>query len=59
MDSVNWRKATYSGTGGGDCIEVGHTDHTIMVRDTKNRSGLVLAVPAAAWQAFAQAVKHA
>jgi hypothetical protein len=30
---------------------------TVLVRDTKNRTGNVLSVPASAWRAFVSAVK--
>lgn len=33
--NVNWRKASYSADGGGNCVEVGQAAGTIGVRDTK------------------------
>jgi hypothetical protein len=51
-----WRVATYTGSSG-DCVEVGDTDHAILVRDTKDRAGGTLAFPATTWQAFANALK--
>jgi hypothetical protein len=53
----NWRTASYSGANGGECVEVASTDEAVMVRDTKNRAGATLSVPAHAWQAFIAAVK--
>ena len=47
-----WRKASYSGNGGGSCVEVGNAPCVVLVRDTTNRSGVTLAVPSEAWQAF-------
>ena len=47
----NWRKSTYSGANGGDCVEVG-IENSVLVRDTTNRDGFTLSVPAAAWTAF-------
>jgi hypothetical protein len=47
-----WHKSSYSGNGGADCVEVGHTPGQILVRDTKQRNGHVLRFPAEAWQAF-------
>ena len=35
----SWRKSSYSGNNGGDCVEVGHQDTDVAVRDTKNREG--------------------
>ena len=47
-----WRKSSYSGGNGGGCVEVASTPGAVLVRDTTNRAGAVLAVPAAAWQRF-------
>lgn len=55
MDDVNgqsWRKSTYSTGNGGDCIEVAAAPRGMLVRDTKNREGFVLSVPAEAWRTF-------
>jgi Domain of unknown function (DUF397) len=46
-----WRKSTYSGANGGDCVEVAATD-VIMVRDTRDRGGVMVTVPTETWQAF-------
>jgi hypothetical protein len=54
----NWRKSTYSGANGGDCVEVASID-VILVRDTADRSGAVLKVPAKAWRKFAASLKGA
>ena len=51
-----WRKSTYSGANGGDCIEVASTD-VIMVRDTVDREGMVLTVSAEVWQRFTSSLK--
>ena len=53
----NWRTASYSGSNGGECVEVASTDEAVLVRDTKNRAGATLSVPANAWQAFIAAMK--
>jgi hypothetical protein len=52
-----WRKASYSGNGGGSCVEVGSAAPVVLVRDTTNRNGVTLAVPADAWQAFTDGLK--
>lgn len=46
---MDWRKATYSNAQGGSCVEVASTDG-VMVRDTTNRDGYTLSVPAEAWR---------
>ncbi|MGW3231999.1 DUF397 domain-containing protein [Kitasatospora sp. NPDC001095] len=58
LTDVSWRKSSYSGTGGGACIEVadGFADVT-PVRDSKDPSGPALLFPTAAWQAFVTAVR--
>ena len=48
---MDWRKSTYSGSNGGDCVEVA-SDRAVMVRDTTNRDGGTLAFSAAAWATF-------
>lgn len=50
-----WRKSTYSGGTGGNCVEVGHTARHVLVRDTQDREGRTLSVPAQAWEAFTRA----
>ena len=54
MDTLEsrWRKSSFSGGNGGGCVEVASTPGVILVRDTTNRAGAVLAVPAAAWLRF-------
>jgi hypothetical protein len=50
-NGVVWRTSSYTG-GSGDCVEVAAAADTVLIRDTKDREGPVLAVPAAAWHAF-------
>jgi hypothetical protein len=60
MEAVDspWRKSSYSGTNGGDCVEVA-ARADVLVRDSTNRSGLVLSVSADAWRAFTGRLKSA
>lgn len=46
-----WRKSTYSGNNT-NCVEVSGVGRQFAVRDTKDRSGPVLAFGAAEWSAF-------
>jgi hypothetical protein len=55
--SLNWRKSSYSGNGGQSCVEVASTD-VVLVRDTTDRTGPVLAYSTAAWRRFADRVKR-
>ncbi len=52
-----WRKASYSGNGGGNCVEVGDAARVVVVRDTTDRSGPVLRFSPAVWRRFADQVK--
>jgi hypothetical protein len=54
-----WRKSSYSGNGGGSCVEVGQAPAVVFVRDTKaNGRGPVLRFTADAWRMFADTVKR-
>ena len=55
MESV-WRKSSYSGDNGGECVEVA-TAEAVLVRDTTDRNGAVLAFPSDAWRAFTKTIK--
>jgi hypothetical protein len=55
---LKWRKASYSSNGGGNCVEVGEARHGVLVRDTKNRAGVVLRFTPGAWRRFADRVKR-
>lgn len=48
---VGWRKSTYS-AGQGQCVEAARISESVCVRDSKNRSAGVLAVPPSSWSAF-------
>ena len=52
-----WRKSSYSGSSGNDCVEVAKPDSTVLVRDTADRDGSVLAVDAVAWQRFTASLR--
>jgi len=50
--SAPWRKSSYSGTNGGDCVEAADLDGRILIRDTTDRDGVVLSVSPDAWHRF-------
>jgi hypothetical protein len=55
-NELSWRKSSFSGASGGDCVEVaGHGDR-ILVRDSKDR-GPVHQYPARDWLAFITIIK--
>ncbi|WP_333771664.1 DUF397 domain-containing protein [Streptomyces sp. IBSBF 2435] len=47
-----WFKSSYSGTGGGDCVEVAASSGMVHVRDSKDTSGPQLAIELGAWASF-------
>ncbi|WP_323384440.1 DUF397 domain-containing protein [Streptomyces calidiresistens] len=47
-----WFKSSYSGSEGGECVEVAHTVDTMHVRDSKQDKGPVLTVRPDAWTRF-------
>jgi hypothetical protein len=53
---VAWRKAARSTANGGECVEVAGLPGRVLVRDTKDPAGPVLAVPPAAWRAFVRSL---
>lgn len=52
-----WRKASYSGSNGGSCVEVGSADRKILVRDSTNRAAGHIDVTTEAWTAFLSKIK--
>lgn len=54
---TTWRKSSYSGGNGGDCVEVGGTERVVLVRDTKDRGGAALTFGPDAWRQFAATIK--
>jgi Domain of unknown function (DUF397) len=62
MDAT-WRKSSYSGGNGGNCVEVGAQAQAqaqagrVLVRDTRDRQGPVLRFTPGSWQRFADQVR--
>jgi hypothetical protein len=57
MEGMNWRKSSYSGNSGGNCTEVATVPGALLVRDSKDPCGPVLAFGREAWDAFAATLK--
>ena len=54
----NWRKSSYSGGQGGQCVEVASTPGHVAIRDTKdNGNGPVLRVSPAGWSRLVKTLK--
>jgi hypothetical protein len=55
--ALSWHKSSYSGSSGGQCIEVATSGH-VLVRDSKNSYGGRLTFSAQAWREFAARIKN-
>ncbi|MDR3033481.1 MAG: DUF397 domain-containing protein [Kitasatospora sp.] len=56
LNASMWRKSSYSGGDGGDCIEVDDTNPGT-VRDSKDPDGPRLTFTPGTWQTFVASVK--
>jgi hypothetical protein len=54
--ALSWHKSSYSGSNGGQCIEVAASGG-VLVRDSKNPDGGRLVVSARVWREFAARIK--
>ncbi|MFI5900202.1 DUF397 domain-containing protein [Streptomyces cyaneofuscatus] len=53
VDGLRWSKSSYSGSGGGDCVEVAASLDAVYVRDSKAvDGGPILRVGRGKWVAF-------
>jgi hypothetical protein len=52
VEVATWRKSSYSGDSGNACVEIGDGGRLVLVRDTTDRTGAVLSVPAQTWRTF-------
>lgn len=53
LSRAQWRKASYSGTNGGNCVEVAaNLADVVAVRDSKDPDGPVLVLDPSVWQAL-------
>jgi hypothetical protein len=53
----SWRTSSYTGNGGGNCVETASANGLLLVRDTKDRDGGTLGFSAEAWKAFTGSIK--
>ncbi|WP_079148832.1 DUF397 domain-containing protein [Streptomyces agglomeratus] len=56
-EQLKWRKSSYSGQNGGDCVEcaVPASQAKVYVRDSKNAQGPCLGFEPQAWSQFVEA----
>lgn len=53
-----WHKSSYSGNGGGDCVEVARNlPGFVAVRDSKNPDGPILIISKDEWDSFITRVR--
>lgn len=57
LDGAAWRKSSYSGTNGGSCVETADQAGQVLIRDTTDRGGVLLSIPASAWRKFADSLR--
>ncbi|MDG4779299.1 DUF397 domain-containing protein [Micromonospora sp. WMMD961] len=59
MTDARWHTATRSSNNGGDCVEVAdNLPGRVLVRDSKDRDGGILAFAPAAWASFVDGVRR-
>jgi hypothetical protein len=51
-----WRKSSASG-GNGNCVEVAKSGSSVLVRNSRNRSGTVLKLSCAQWRGLVQRIR--
>lgn len=49
---LRWVKSSFSSDGGGGCVELATADRGVVVRDSRDRRGPRLAIPALSWADF-------
>jgi hypothetical protein len=59
LSDVKWIKSSYSGVSGGDCVEAAAVrPGVVVVRDSKNPSGVMLSFDSEDWNDFLRRIKH-
>lgn len=57
LTGAEWRKSRYSGSNGGNCVEVAcNLPGIVAVRDSKHPNGPVLVATPQEWEAFVRGV---
>jgi hypothetical protein len=58
MKGARWRKSSYSGGSGGNCVEVAtNVPGVVAVRDSKDPDGPVLALSRESWDMLTSVIK--
>ncbi|MFJ3700870.1 MULTISPECIES: DUF397 domain-containing protein [unclassified Streptomyces] len=53
-----WFKSSYSGGGGGNCVEIAVCAESVLVRDSKDTQRQALTISPRAWSAFTGIAAH-
>ncbi|MGW0596876.1 DUF397 domain-containing protein [Streptomyces sp. NPDC002776] len=48
----NWRKSSYSGDQGGNCVEIAEATDSVAIRDSKTPTGPILTIDPATFTTF-------
>lgn len=56
-EALHWFKSTYSGSEGGQCVEVATAPDVIHIRDSKHPENKALQVSPTTWTTFTTALK--
>ncbi|WP_432156688.1 DUF397 domain-containing protein [Streptomyces sp. bgisy153] len=55
---ATWFTSSYSNGAGGECLACAITDSGVLIRDSKDAAGPVIAVSGRSWQSFANAQRR-
>ncbi|WP_084262365.1 DUF397 domain-containing protein [Actinomadura formosensis] len=58
LSKVAWRKSSYSGANGGECVEVASVPGAVAIRDSKDPSGPKLTMNHKDFQRLAATLKN-
>ncbi|QKG23077.1 DUF397 domain-containing protein [Actinomadura verrucosospora] len=58
MSEAAWRKSSYTGPNGGDCVELASVPGTVAVRDSKDPDGPKLVFGRRAFTSFLTSIKR-
>lgn len=57
LSRAEWRRSKYSGSNG-NCVEIGADGPAVLVRDTRDRAGALLAFTPDVWRRFAATLRE-
>jgi hypothetical protein len=58
IDSLRWRKSSFSGNGGANCVDVADDGEKIYVRNSNKPGGATVAFTPSEWRAFISGAKN-